>query len=618
MIPTGIHLEMGETYTLLAGGVVDVYPRIGIRKKPSDGVLYLKIGKSGAVPALPGGSCGKTMDSITAGELLLGMGEGGAGFRADGSSPHLNYYRDNVGSFKVDVIVWEKKDYVRIANFLEGRYAKDPRNQALQDALREAGTLKEYQIASEKTSRQIAETMKEIQDLRKVKEKEKGPPPGGPAVDEKEKQERINELEKMMSELGEKLAQLEETKAKLEKEREKTTALAVELEEKEKELVHRRKETSNRPMVMIAAPAEGSRIEVSHVALTGVAEHDLGLARVEFFVNGRPLSREGQRGLVVKEAEFPKRVDFNERVSLDPGLNEIVVRAVDREGGASERTLTVYRGEMQKNIWAVVIGINSYPKAPQLKYAVDDAKAFQRYLLEQNKIPAENVMLLLNEEASLAKLRSVLGTHLKNKAGKEDMVILFFAGHGATERDVMSPDGDGLEKYLLPFDADPKDLYASSLPMREIAHIFQRIRSERLIFLVDACYSGASGGRTIASSGTRATISDAFLDRITSGRGTVILTASGANEVSAESDELGHGIFTYFLLQGLEGDADADKDRMITVDEAFGYLSKHVPLATGQEQHPMKKGQVEGKLILGVLPEVREASSGGEEVSSRQ
>jgi uncharacterized caspase-like protein len=123
---------------------------------------------------------------------------------------------------------------------------------------------------------------------------------------------------------------------------------------------------------------------------------------------------------------------------------------------------------------------------------------------------------------------------LKNKAGKEDMVIVYFAGHGATEADVQCPDGDGLEKYLLPWDADPKDLYASAIPMRELSYLFNRIRSERLIFIVDSCYSGASGGRTIPAETFRTNISEAFLDSITSGRGRIILSASAANEVSVE------------------------------------------------------------------------------------
>jgi uncharacterized caspase-like protein len=194
-----------------------------------------------------------------------------------------------------------------------------------------------------------------------------------------------------------------------------------------------------------------------------------------------------------------------------------------------------------------------------------------------------------------------LGTHLKNKAGKEDMVIIYFAGHGACEKDVMSPDKDGLEKYILPYDADPRDLYGSALPMSEVSRIFNRIRSERLIFIADACYSGASGGRTISLTGIRANISEAFLDRIASGRGRIILTASGANEVSGEDDELKHGVFTFFLLEGLRGKADTDRDEIITVDEVYRYVSRRVPRATGQEQHPVKKGIVEGQLILGVI-----------------
>ena len=249
----------------------------------------------------------------------------------------------------------------------------------------------------------------------------------------------------------------------------------------------------------------------------------------------------------------------------------------------------------------MVIGINDYNNIRKLKYAVNDAKAFYKLLVSHNKIPAEKVTLLINKEANLTNLRSTLGTKLKKNAGKEDMVIIYFAGHGATERDVMSLDGDGLEKYLLPCDADLKDLYSSALPMREISHIFHRIRSERLIFIADSCYSGASGGRTASFSGIRANISDSFLNRIASGKGTVIITASSANEVSAEKEEFKHGVFTYYLLEGLRGKADIDNDGLITVDEVYRYVSKHVPQATGQEQHPVKKGTVKGRLILSIV-----------------
>jgi uncharacterized caspase-like protein len=248
------------------------------------------------------------------------------------------------------------------------------------------------------------------------------------------------------------------------------------------------------------------------------------------------------------------------------------------------------------------VGIDTYPNIRPLKYAVADARAFYDLLVMGNQVPAENVFLLLNEQATLPALRSTLGTKVKNKAGANDMVIIYFAGHGATERDMMSADGDGLEKYLLPYEANPDDLYASALPMREVAHIFHRIRSERLVFVADACYSGASGGRTVSVTGVRANLSDRFLERLAGGKGKVIITASSANEVSVEKDELGHGVFTYYLMQGLRGPADTDADGLVTVDEAYRYVSEKVPAATGQEQHPVKKGSVEGQLVMGIVP----------------
>jgi uncharacterized caspase-like protein len=136
--------------------------------------------------------------------------------------------------------------------------------------------------------------------------------------------------------------------------------------------------------------------------------------------------------------------------------------------------------------------------------------------------------------------------------------------------------------------------------MREIAHILGRIRSERLVFIADACYSGASGGRTVGIGGIRANVSDAFLDRVAGGRGKIIITASAANEVSVEKDELQHGVFTYYLLEGLRGAADFDRDGLITVDEIYRHVSERVPRATGQEQNPVLKGSVEGSLVLGL------------------
>lgn len=71
--------------------------------------------------------------------------------------------------------------------------------------------------------------------------------------------------------------------------------------------------------------------------------------------------------------------------------------------------------------------------------------------------------------------------------------------------------------------------------------------------------------------------------------------------MSVEKDELRHGVFTYYLLEALRGKGDLDGDGMITVDEVYRYVSLKVPQATGQDQHPVKKGEMRGQIILGVV-----------------
>ncbi len=355
------------------------------------------------------------------------------------------------------------------------------------------------------------------------------------------------------------------------------------------------------PVIALASPSEGQQVTADRIQLIGAAASEKGVARVEVRVNGQLISQREGRGVAIRAAEGEKtaNLEFSERLPLREGKNEIVVTAFDRENLSTTRTVTVTRVVDRGKIWAVVIGISQYKAVRSLKFADKDAMAFYDYLLNQVGVPKENLTLLTNDQATLFNLKRSLGTDLKRRAGQKDTVIIYYAGHGAPETDATSPDEDGLEKYLVPYDADPNDLYTTALPMREVETIFQRLASDRVIFITDSCYSGATAGRTFATASRRAVISDAFLARLSKGKGRVILTASKASEVSEEREALGHGVFTYYLLEGLKGQADLDGDGVITVDELYTYVSKKVPEATGQNQNPVKKGEVEGQLILG-------------------
>jgi uncharacterized protein YgiM (DUF1202 family) len=355
------------------------------------------------------------------------------------------------------------------------------------------------------------------------------------------------------------------------------------------------------PAIALASPSDSQEVAVDRVRVIGAAASERGIARVEVRVNNELVARRQQRGVRVAPGDQAsvKTLEFSEWVQIREGVNEVTISAFDEDQLVGVKTVKLTRKSDRGTIWAVVIGISQYQSVQPLGFADKDAQAVADYLLSEVGVPKDHLTLLTNSAATLFAMKRTLGTDLKRKAGPKDTVIVYYAGHGAPEADSSSPDGDGLEKYLVPFDADPKDLYATALPMREIETIFERLSSERVIFITDSCYSGAAGGRTFAPVRRRAMVSDGFLSRLSKGKGRVVLTASRASEISEERDELGHGVFTYYLLKGLRGPADMDGDHVITVDEAYAYVSQHVPEATGQNQHPVRKGEMEGQMILG-------------------
>ncbi len=580
-VDTGVDLTAGQLYSVMAKGRVFL-DTSDEGRDPNDRHFVKSIGNHVRTPVF-GMETGETVVAISTGRLYFGI--------ADKS------YKDNVGHFDVVVVTWKTDDYAQIAEFLQKLHERHPGHLGIKQAYVKAEKVSNLAAARMSTSLEIEKTKEKIQALQQAPMQKGGPTPA-------ERLEQQRELERRLAELTARQAQLDQITQQLQLEKERSTQLSQELERERKEKERWSKiaaEGKTAPLLLITGPEDGREVESGSVRLTGAVEDDQGLKSLDIFINGRPLEASAARGIRQVGDSAPRRVNFDRRVPLDEGVNELRVVATDTDGLVAEKSLTLQYHPKRRNVWAVVIGVNDYPKLPKLKYAVNDAEAFYRLLVTENRVPPENVTLLLNEKASLVNLRSILGTRIKGAARENDMVIIFFAGHGATERDATSPDGDGLEKYLLPYDTDPSDLYTTAMPMVEVGRILNRIRSERLVFIADACYSGGSGGRTVSITGMRANIADGFLDRIAGGRGKVIITASAANEVSVEKDELGHGVFTYYLLEGLRGKADLDQDSMITVDEAYRYVYDQVPRATAQEQHPVKKGSVEGSLVLSIV-----------------
>lgn len=364
--------------------------------------------------------------------------------------------------------------------------------------------------------------------------------------------------------------------------------------------------------VEVRNPEDHARVTDEASLVAAEVTSSKGVAAVTVILNGREVFKQAPRA--------PQRsVAVAAPVKLRDGSNTVVVRASEPDGAVRQEVRTVTyerlpataptppRPSPARDRWAVVIGVGRYdnPAIPPLRFTVADAEALYEVLIGQAGFKKDNVLLLTDKterKPSLRDIKWALGTFLARSAKKEDIVVIFFAGHGAPEVDPRGVESDGFAKYLVPSDADPNDLYSTALPMDEFQVIFDRIEAEQLVVFLDACYSGAAGGRTFASKRTRAVrVDEVFLDRLTRSKGRAIVTASRASEVSIELPELGHGLFTHYLVQGLRGAADLDRDGIVSLQEAYQYLEQQVSQksrAVGGNQHPVMKGELEGILPL--------------------
>jgi formylglycine-generating enzyme required for sulfatase activity len=260
--------------------------------------------------------------------------------------------------------------------------------------------------------------------------------------------------------------------------------------------------------------------------------------------------------------------------------------------------------------WAVVVGIGKYrdPTIRPLRYAVADARAMHAFLVDPNGggFPPANVQLLLDQQATQVTLRSALGTTLARRAVRGDTVFIYYAGHGALEADLSGRELDGYAKYLIPHDASTADLFASAINMAEVEIFFSRIQAETVVLALDTCYSGAGGGRGFANlppgrDARGITLQPDFLARLARGRGRAILTAADTNEVALELAELGHGLFTYHLLEALRGKADIQGKGYVTLQDAYRYVYDRVARHSrqvGGSQSPKLMTQAVGEIVL--------------------
>jgi uncharacterized caspase-like protein len=371
------------------------------------------------------------------------------------------------------------------------------------------------------------------------------------------------------------------------------------------------------PKIAINQPPQDAKIADEKILVTGLVTDNVEVVRVQVLVNGVEAPSLLDAGVV------GRGVPIGVLAELKPGPNAIEIVATDKAGNVARVARSVTRvtganaaiptpvvGPKIATRWAVVIGVGDYDNknVPKLRFSDSDADAMYRLLTTRAGYERENVLLLTDkapEKPTLQNMRLALGDFLPRKTTRDDMVLIYYAGYGAPDIDAARKDSDGLARYLIPRNVQPESLRKTAFAMDELPGMLARIPAERVVLLLDTSYSATPGGRTFAPSNAQPrNLSDQFLDRLTKTRGRLVITASGANEVALEPADLGHGLFTYYLLEGLSGKADRNGDGIVTVSELYPYVEDQVERksrAAGGRQRPVMRGEIEGTLPLSLL-----------------
>ena len=245
------------------------------------------------------------------------------------------------------------------------------------------------------------------------------------------------------------------------------------------------------------------------------------------------------------------------------------------------------------DLYVLSVGISEFEdQGVRLTYAHSDAEAIAEQFagLEGSLFRKVKVKTLVNEEATLLNIRRQI-SWLEREATQKDMILVFYSSHGAL-------DHKG-NLYLLTRDFDPHNLFATALNIRDLTEGMNGTPCKKLIFL-DACHSGQSGMNLLASI-KALNLNEAVGEIVSKEPGLTVMTSSSGNEFSYENPRWGHGAFTKAILEGLRGEADFNKNRVISLLELNLYVTERVKELTRGRQHPFTPINLFGDVPLSVL-----------------
>jgi hypothetical protein len=253
--------------------------------------------------------------------------------------------------------------------------------------------------------------------------------------------------------------------------------------------------------------------------------------------------------------------------------------------------------------YALVIGIGKFrdPKIRPLQFAAKDGSDFAKLLTDPhygNFAPA-NVTLLTDEGATRAAILNAM-QQIFLRAREDDLVVTFISSHGSPSAEEKGLAGIG---YIVTYDTSIDTPWLDGLDYQDFAKIASKLKARRKVLFLDTCFSGQASKRgekalTIDGLGVDEKTARMFL----SGEGSFIITSSKANERSWESEAIGNGYFTHYLIEAFKRGQEPP-----TIKQIFDYLSTNVPDAVARDKQAFQHPQIQpstglADVRIGVVP----------------
>ncbi len=249
---------------------------------------------------------------------------------------------------------------------------------------------------------------------------------------------------------------------------------------------------------------------------------------------------------------------------------------------------------INKKAIGVVFGIEQYKDISDVTFATRDAKWIYKYFQDVLGIPKSRIYFRTNSDVSKAEFDKVLlsdGWLDKRVEAGETEVYFYYAGHGA-------PDIKQNKAYLIPYDGDPNYASQTGIKLDDIYSRLNALDAKSVTVFWDACFSGANRNNEMLLADARPVFIEVEEDVA---GGITVFSAASARQISSAWPEKKHGLFSYFLMKGMQGDADINKDKQITIGELGEYIKENVPEMAGmldREQTPELKSMNPEQVLI--------------------